>query len=177
MANHSTSKNRRKRQKLKESYSKAREEAQLYNLIPTTPEGAIRYEQVNPATQSEQKIPSLDRKAFRKGWAVPEEAKVLIVDRLLEPFLEKPETEIDANGNRVEIEPDRYLLKENAKVLKDADRLQWERDNPEDAGKAAGAAQVNIIPDLEAIMAAVARQRTCEVIEQRIANECPPGEI
>lgn len=105
-----------------------REEAQLQGIIQVSPEGAVRNERVDPLTQSTQEIPSLDRAAVVRGWAVPEEKKQLVVAKLLEPFSSE--------------EADPYLLKENAKVLVQADQRQYERDHPEEAGKARGAVNV-----------------------------------
>src|SRR5262245_24178721 len=73
-----------KRQKARKQYSKAREKAQLLDIIPTVPDGAIRDERVDPSTQSKQLIPSLDQKAVRNGWAVPEHEQPQLVDRLVQ---------------------------------------------------------------------------------------------
>jgi hypothetical protein len=143
MANHPTGKGRNKRKKLKARYSKLREDAQLHGLIETSPEGAVRCEVVDPASQDEQQIPSLDREAIRRGWAVPEEKKPQLVDRLMEPFF-KDDTIITKEGQVMTVAPDRHLLKENFKALALADRMQWERDHPEEAGKAKGKTEVNV---------------------------------
>jgi hypothetical protein len=142
MATHPSGKNRNKRQKLKATYSKVREDAQLYGIIPTTPEGAVHSEVVSLASQSEQSIPSIDRQAITKGWEVPEHAKQKVIQRLLEPFFQEPKKEVLPDGTVVEVPPDRHLLKENAKVLVVADQRQWERDYPKLAGQSKGASQV-----------------------------------
>lgn len=79
MARHNTSKNRRQRQKLKANYSKAREDAQVYGLITTSPEGAVRDEKVNPASQSEQPLPDLVQEALCSGWSVPDRIKSKVI--------------------------------------------------------------------------------------------------
>jgi len=143
MAKNPTGKNRNRKQKLKEKYSKAREDAQLHNVIETTPEGAVKSEVVDPSTQDEARIPSLDREAIRNGWEVPEDKKPIVIDRLIEPFLEN-DIVVDKDGNQVKKPPDRYLLAQNAKALFQADKMQYERDNPEAAGKAKGGTEVNV---------------------------------
>lgn len=112
-------------------------------VLPTTPEGALRDERVDPSTQEDQRIDQLDRDAIRKGWSVPEHAKAKVIERLLEPFWEEPVTVEDRDGNPVTIPPDRHLLKENAKVLVMADKSQWERDHPKEAGQARGSVNVS----------------------------------
>lgn len=149
---------RKAHQKKRKRYMKLREELQVAGEIATTPEGAIRDERVDPATQSEQRIPSLDRAAVTRGWAVPEHVKRQVIERLAEPFFEGLQTVEDKDGNQIIIPPDRYLLKENAKVLVAADRQQWERDAPEEAGKAAGANQAAVV-DLKQLMEMAAEQR------------------
>jgi hypothetical protein len=130
MAKNPTSKNRRSRQKLKERYSKAREEAQLHGIIPTSPEGALRDERVSAQTQSKQDTSGLERKAINSGWAVPEEKKPEIVERLIEKV-----TNPGASAKEVAL---------NARVLLMADKEQWERDNIEEARKRAGGSNVNL---------------------------------
>lgn len=141
MAAHGTSKNRARKQKLKERYSKAREDAQLHGIIPTEPEGALKPEKVDPATQEAQSLPALDRQAIREDWSVPGHVKHKVIERLAEPFFEEGRVVLDKSGNQITLPPDRQLLKENAKVLLLADQRQYERDNPEAAGKAKGASQ------------------------------------
>ena len=121
---HPTSKNRSARQKLKERYAKAREDAQLYGLVETTPEGALKSERVDPKTQEQQDTTGIDRKAIARGWQVPEEQKGKVIDRLI--------TKIDDE----ETSAAEVAMCANA-VIK-ADQLQWERDNPVLAGKAKG---------------------------------------
>jgi hypothetical protein len=120
MGKHRTTRRRNRRQKLKARYAKRREEAQLTGLIPTVPEGAVRNEVVDPRTQSEQRIPSLDWQAIYKGWKVPEEEKPRVIDRLLEPF-DDPEADF-------------YLLIKNFSALLQADQKQHEREHAEEAG-------------------------------------------
>jgi hypothetical protein len=107
---------------------KAREEAQLLDLIPTSPEGAVRDERVDPATQSDAADPKLYRQAIRNGWAVPEDKKPVIVDEMVKLV----ET----------IEVDAHVRVAAARTLRAVDRDQWERDHPELAGKAKGSVNV-----------------------------------
>lgn len=161
MGKHRTTKGRNQRQKLKKNYAKMREEAQLTGVIPTVPEGAVRDERVDPRAQSEQKIPSLDRQAVVKGWSVPEETKRMVVERLAEPFFEVDPDKID-----------RYLLKENAKVLVLADQRQYERDNPEEAGKAKGSTNVNVaLVDPMILYQAALREVMVDEVEDRLLLE------
>lgn len=125
-----TSKRRAQRQKLKDRYAHAREDAQLAGLIPTAPEEALKDERVDPKTQGEQDTSGIDRRAARNGWALPDHKKVQVVDRLSEIF--EPSNE----------KPDRYLMEKTAKVLIIADQRQWERDNPQLAGQSKGAINV-----------------------------------
>lgn len=55
MAGRPSNKQRNRRQKVKARYTKAREDAQLEGIIPTSPEGAVRDERVDPASQSVRK--------------------------------------------------------------------------------------------------------------------------
>jgi hypothetical protein len=148
VARHKTNKARSSRQKLKERYSKAREDAQLHGLISTTPEGALKDEVVPSSLQEDARLPEVDRMAITKGWAVPEGKKQLVISRLLEPF-ENPVSVTrvtDAKGNEQTIESpiDPNILSKNARVLVAADQRQWERDHPEEAGKAKGKLEVNV---------------------------------
>ncbi len=138
MAKHPTGPRRKAKQKLKEKYARVREDAQLGGVIATTPEGAVRPEAVDPASQGEQSLPSLDRGAVRNGWEVPEGVKHKVIERLAEPFFEEGRKVVAKDGTVLTLPPDRQLLKENAKVLVLADQRQYERDHPEAAGKAKG---------------------------------------
>jgi len=133
---------RKTRQRRAKRYMELREECQLDGTLPTEPEGAIRDERVSPSSQSEQRLDVLDRRAVKEEWAVPAEAKPKVIARLLEPFYEEPKVVTDRDGREVVIPPDRYLMKENAKVLLLADRMQYERDHPELAAKAKGGGTV-----------------------------------
>lgn len=144
MAKHDTNSKRNKRQKAKRNYSRAREEAQLRGVLPTVPEGAVRDERVDAATQEEQKIPSLDRLALAKGWAVPERCKPMLVDSLID------------NVASEEASPIEKVMSFNALVK--ADQLQWERDNPELAGKTkGGVVQQNLALTKDELADALAR--------------------
>jgi hypothetical protein len=127
MGSHPTSKARRKRQKLKCEYAKLREHCQLAGIIETTPECAVRNE-VAPVAP-DPPLPDLVRKAIKDNWATPDSAKAKIIAELLAPFY--------AEGT------DPELLVRLARTLLLADRTQWERDHPEEAGKARGGTVVN----------------------------------
>lgn len=148
MAKHNTSKARNKRQKAKTTYRKKREDAQLSGEIPTTPEEALQDERVEPAAQGEQAIPALDRAAIRKGWSVPEDKKAAVIDRLVGVVLDENTGPHDVSLN--------------ARVLLQADQKQWERDHPEEAGKARGVSKVEVkqeVVDLKALFERVDRSR------------------
>src|SRR5436305_1256780 len=77
-------KKRKRRQRCKERYAKAREDAQLEGIIPTVPEGAVRSE-VAPVAP-DPLLPHLVRVAIKNNWPIPDSNKPGIVDNLLEPF-------------------------------------------------------------------------------------------
>lgn len=123
---HPTSKKRGRRQSVKERYAKAREDAQLAGIIPTTPEGAVRPEAVDPASQEDAPQPALVEQAIRRGWAVPEERKPALVDELVK-IVDSP-----ADGmEKVKVAAFRALCL--------ADQQQYERDHPEEAKRLRGA--------------------------------------
>lgn len=132
-----TGKKRTSKQKIKEAYSVAREEAQLAGVIPTTPEGAVHPERVDPRVQISAALPDIVRQALREGWATPDSAKPAIIAALLEPFFQD-DVVLDENGNQVHVKQPRKLLIELAKTLRMLDQTQWERDHPVEAGKAKG---------------------------------------
>ena len=137
MSKHPTNSRRGKRQKLKEQYSKLREEAQLAGLVHTTPEGAVRDEQVNTAGMVSAgcaQLPQVIRQALRENWATPDAAKPAIVANLLEPFFANRELGPDGKP----LPPNRAQMIELAKVLRLLDQTQFERDHPEEAGTAKG---------------------------------------
>lgn len=74
---------------------------------------------------------------------MPEHVKAKVIERLAEPFFEEPVVVQDREGNDVTIPPDRYLMGMNARVLVAADKEQYERDNPEAAGKAKGGVNID----------------------------------
>jgi hypothetical protein len=114
-----------RKKKIKARYSKAREDAQLAGVVPTTPDGAVRDERVDPATQEDGAsalLAGLVTQALREGWAVPDDVKPKIVDELSAPFYEEG--------------TDPMLLVRLVKVLLLLDQTQWERDRAEEAGKA-----------------------------------------
>ena len=80
-------KKRKRRQRCKERYAKAREDAQLIGIIPTVPEGAVRNE-VAPVAP-DPPLPHLVRAALKDGWATPDAAKPKVVADLLAAFFEE----------------------------------------------------------------------------------------
>ncbi len=177
MASHNTSKRRNAKQKLKEKYSKTREEAQLAGIIVTTPEGAVRPEAVDPASQGEQSLHAIDRAAVRNGWAVPEHMKPKVIDRLYEVFEQGPTKMVTRDGVEIEVPPDYNLMKENAKVLILADKTQFDRDHPEDAGKARGGGNVtnNVMVTWDTLLQGLAGIRPDEV-ERKVVESVQIGE-
>ena len=112
-------KKRKRRQRCKERYAKAREDAQLSGIIPTVPEGAVRNE-VAPIAP-DPPLPHLVRAAIKNNWATPDCNKPAIVDSLIAPVYD-PDT-------------DPMLIVKCARVLLLLDQTQYERDHPEQAGK------------------------------------------
>ena len=123
-------------QRHKKRYMELREELQLAGEIPTEPVGAIRDERVQTSDPLEG-LPELVRQSLRKGWATPEDAKAVVVGKLLRPFFNDVEM-IDKDGNLVSVPTPPKLLNELAKTIQLLDQTQYERDNPEAAGKAKG---------------------------------------
>lgn len=160
---------RKKEQRKVRDYQKLREDLQLSGRVPTTPEGAVKSERVDPATQGNQALPQLVREGLKSGWATPDAAKPDIVGALLEPFYLVDEV-LDKDGNRVKVPPNRGMQIACAKVLKDLDVIQHERDNPEAAGKAKGGTNVIQVgaPTLLEAMRAANEKRLANVIEARI---------
>jgi hypothetical protein len=138
MPTHPTRRDRNQRQKLKARYMTAREDAQRFGLIPTTPEGAVRDERVDPATQGEQAHPALTRTAVRRGWAVPDAKKPELVDELV----------------RVVADPDSTPMEKIASVrtLLAADRLQYERDRVDVASNVNDGGQTSPVMTYEQAM-------------------------
>lgn len=118
-------KKRKARQRKRKLYQEIREELQLSGDIPTVPEGAIRPERVAPSAQGSQPLPELIAQAIRKGWAVDDGMKPHLVDELVQIVMS------------ADMPTKAKVAAFNA--LRMADQSQWERDNPETAGKAKGA--------------------------------------
>lgn len=119
-----TSKARSAKQEVRERYSKAREDAQLLGVIPTTPEGALKPERVAPEAQADAPQPNLIGEAIRKGWAVPEARKPDLVDELIR-LLDDPQV-----SDKVKVAA--------FNALRQADQAQYERDHPAEAAKMRG---------------------------------------
>src|SRR5262245_31307866 len=137
MANHATSRNRNRRQKLKRQYARFREEAQLHGIIPISPEGAMRREVVDPATQEKQEFPALDRKAVNEDWDVPGWMKPRVVDGLYSAL----ERAVDEGKCKAAVMNSNTLLK--------IDQMQYERDHPKEAGQGKGVASVSVIQQVD----------------------------
>lgn len=165
---------RRKKRKTKQRklarYSKRREDAQLSGREPTLPAGAVRNERVSPLVQGEQSLPALIARGIRNGWATPEDMKPILVDEMTAIVMDPEQKAVP------KIMAYQALLK--------GDQQQYERDNPEAAGKAKGgvkvdvANQVNVvqIDPYEAYKRAVAESQVDEV-EARIEQEGRDGEV
>ena len=159
MASHKTTKGRSKRQKKVRKYGRLKEDLQIAGVIPILPEEAVRSEVVDPKTQSEQPLPGLIGIAIRRGWAVPEEKKPRLVDEMV-GIIENPEV-----GEVPKI------MAFNA--LNKGDQVQYERDNPEAAGKAKGKTEVNVgvVVDPYSLYKKAVEDVEQDMVEQRIEQE------
>lgn len=124
-----------RKNKIKKRYSSAREEAQLADVIPVSPDGAVRDERVPASVQEEQPLSDLIEEAIRKGWDVPEERKPFYVDEL---------------AGIIE-DPDRSARDKIAafNALRMADKDQYERDNPDKVARAKGGTQVAVVNNVQ----------------------------
>jgi hypothetical protein len=111
-------KKRKRRQRCKERYAKAREDAQLSGILPTVPEGAVRSE-VAPVAP-DPPLPHLVRAALRQGWDVPDAAKPKVVAELLAGVFDR--------------DADPMMRIRLVRTLLLADRVQYERDRAEEGG-------------------------------------------
>ncbi len=141
-----TTSRRAKKQKVRETYAKSREEAQLLGVIPTTPEGAVRNEVVPPSSQGAQPLSELVAQAIRKGWATRDEIKPELVDEMVKIVLDP---EMSAK-NKVA----------SFNALRMADQAQYERDHPNQRGAVnvnidASTKTVNLFDDIERDIAAI----------------------
>lgn len=135
-----------RKKKVKARYSKAREDAQLEGVIPTTPDGAAKPERVPSSAQTEGTIGAIQTAqlvstAVRNGWEVPKDRRQQFIDELSKIILD-PELPSKAK-----------IAAFNAMRL--ADKDQWERDHPAEAGQAKGAhtAAVSIQANVLAVTA------------------------
>lgn len=151
-----TGKARARKQRTKDRYAHAREDAQLEGLIPTTPEEALKDERVDPAAQGDAPQPALVGEAIRRGWAVPDGLKPHLVDELVGIIMDPAARTKDK------------VAAFNA--LRGADRSQWEQDNPVDAGKAKGASTAVAI-SVESNMLAV------KVIREKLISDVGGGDL
>jgi hypothetical protein len=123
----------------------------------------MRSEVVDPATQEEQAFPALDRKAVRQGWKVPDEMKPEVIDNLV-AAVEMASADGDFKGVAL-----------NARVLLQADQIQYERDHPKETGEAKGCASVNVIQqvDLADLLRRAEAQRNIKHEYTSIASVSP----
>lgn len=140
-------KHRKQLQRRRKRYMELREELMIAGEIPTEPAGAIRDEQVNPASQGEQSLPGIVREAIRRGWAVPEDLKPRLVDELV-GILQNPETSAKEKVA-------------SFTALTKADWNQWRQDNPDKINDARPST-VNII--VEAVEKKNNEPRVIEVV-------------
>lgn len=144
------------RQRKVKRYSKLREELQLAGEIPTSAEGAVWNEVVDPSSQSEQPLPVLIGTAIRRGWATPEEKKPRLVDEMIKMVECQEVGEVQR------------VMAYNALVK--GDQLQWERDHPSEAGKTKGGSAVNVnVIDWQRM--AISSEHEPDRIEERIKLE------
>ncbi len=107
--------------KIKATYAKAREDAQLAGVIPTEPVGAVRNEVVSTSDAPQ---PGLLQQALRNGWEVPHENKPRLVDEMTK-IIDDPNIPVKVK-----------VAAFNA--LRMADQQQYERDHPEVVAKLKG---------------------------------------
>lgn len=122
-------KRKAKQQRVKR-YSKAREDCQLNGDIETEPAGAVCNEVVDPSTQGSQPLPGLIGRGIRSGWEPTEEMKVRMTDELFDIATDQ------------EVEP--HVRVAAVRASQQGSQQQWERDNPELAGKTKGGTKVDV---------------------------------
>jgi hypothetical protein len=156
-----STRDRKKLQRHKKRYMELREELQLAGEIPTEPEGAIRDERVDPASQGTQPLPALTGQAARNGWAVPDEKKPALVDELID-IIDDPD-----ESNKVKVAA--------FNALRQADDSQWDRDHPKEDDKTSrGVTTLNVnIVNVEGGSAAV----PLEVLPQEDQGEAMLGRL
>jgi hypothetical protein len=125
-------KKRTERQNTKDRYAHARDDAQRLGLIETTPEEALESEVVDPETQGSQPLPGLVGRAIRKGWEPPEDVKIDSVDELAR-LIRAPDEKVYPHIKVMAV-----------RVLQQGDQIEWERANPELAGKVRGGVKVDV---------------------------------
>jgi len=132
---HPTTRRRKQLQRPVKRYMELREDLQLAGRIPVEPAGAVRDERVNPSVQGSQPLPDIAIRAIegdRKGtWRVPAEKKPGLVDEMIGL--------VEAGGDDAP-SPVVKVMAYNALVK--GDQLQYERDHPEEAGRAKGGVNV-----------------------------------
>lgn len=143
---HPTTRRRKQSQRRVKRYMELREDLQVAGRIPVEPAGAVRDERVNPSTQSEPADHlGLAVVAARNNWATPDEVKPNVVDNLGRIATGAAgETVIGEGGKVISTGPSLKTQVYAAKVLAELDQIEYERQHPEEAGKAKGATKVNV---------------------------------
>lgn len=159
-------KKRKTRQRKPARYSKRREDAQLSGREPVSAEGAVRNERVSPLAQEDQPLPALVARGIRSGWATPEEMKPILVDEMV-GIIQDPEMKAVPK-----IMAYQALLK--------GDQYQYERENPEAAGKAKGGVKVDVnqqvvVTDPYQLYKRALEESLVDPVELRIEQELQGG--
>lgn len=141
------------KQRQRAAASKRREDDQLAGRVETLPAGAVRNNEVSQSSW-EPALPELVLQAAREDWSTPGPAKRRAVLALLHPIYVQ-DTVLDKDGNQVRVPPNHEQVRKNVQALAELDQIQWERDNPVEAGKAKGSVnqQVNVGIDWTAMSA------------------------
>ena len=150
---------KRQRQRARARERKAREQAQLTGVTPTVPEMPQQ-----GGVSSVQPEPRLVESAIRRGWAVPEAKKPELVDHLVS-LLDDPEAS-----------PKTKVAAFSA--LRQADQVQWERDNPKQASQVVPTTNVAVSVSTAPVAAVVDAVRELILSGDlgRPSNLLPPAE-
>jgi hypothetical protein len=184
---------RAEEQRVKDRLAHAQDDAQRLDIIPTMPEEALRPARVSPLSQNDPTDHlSLIIVAARNNWATPDEIKPQVVDNLARIATgQGGETLIDRYGEAINTGPSLKTQVYAAKVLTEIDQIQWERNNPGEAGKAKGTvnvgvqvgvnARVSVFGDIKDLIERARIQRECnagrqlEVVEAIADVDTKPG--
>ena len=132
-------KRRKRKQKLRKLYSQVREDMQLEGVIETNAEGALRPETVDPSSQKGMTAEEMDtlRQAIKDGWRVPEHLKQKYQEDLRSIILDE-DVYLDKDGVEVRVRASPKTRISAIRLASLLDQMQYERDHPEEAGKAKG---------------------------------------